>query len=265
MLNALILFLLTIGTLINSEAFKIFIARIVTILSMAFVWCVMFFELIDVHATEMTNEKSCDLAGTSYSYVVVNLHGWFDLHQGMIHQIINPYIGYVLAVTVFFAIKARQKTKCQETGEEAPKVVFEDVNRLGADKTFRNLMKFIINYGFYKFGYEVTLCMFVVVIYTHNNILTLPYIIWFIILLFYDREKASTLWKIAKFFVFASVTVQVLVLAVFVVIKPCAKADVEQVVIEIVALLYEALQDDHNRPEKMVADFLLLMLLTLQV
>lgn len=201
-------------------------------------------------------------------FAVTILRNWFQLsNHEFSYKGIMTYIAYIMAVTIYFAIRLRQKGKRRKTGEskEAPTVVFEHVSRLDADKSFGQLMKFLVNYGFYKFGFELTLCVFVIVIFTHDDIFVIPYLFWLVILVFRNREKAEPLWKTATLFVLALIITQCLIIiiikAVHIIIKSCNINGTN----EALELFYKAFKSLYERPDILVADFLLLMLMAMQV
>lgn len=262
--------LLIAGVCSNSETIKKIIAILISILCMVFILAKMLHcmksyhtkENIDTHVITTTCELSI-LLDFPADFTRTVIEQWFHLHEDEnFTSAIRPYYSFIFCLTVFCGIKVIQRMKREEADQpaEAPSVVFEDVSRLNADKNLGNLLKFLVNYGFYKFGMEITLCWFIVVIFVRLDAVAVFYIFCFTLLVFRNRDHAKRLWQFATFFVAIIIIVQCLVLAILVVIDSCHergfKVDIEQVEKMFVAV---------ETPKLLVLDFILLTFLTCQV
>lgn len=74
--------------------------------------------------------------------------------QSPLIEIVQSYLLYLFIFLIFKTVKLRQIIIDQII--DTPEYVFENVTREDAEKDFTQLLKFLINYGFYKFGYEVS-------------------------------------------------------------------------------------------------------------
>lgn len=72
-------------------------------------------------------------------------------------HLIKPYLYYIVLVCVHAVIVLRQTIKRIKLGKspQTPSVVFKKIKRSDADKDIPHLLKYLVNYGFYKFGIEV--------------------------------------------------------------------------------------------------------------
>jgi len=73
-------------------------------------------------------------------------------------------------------------------------VLFPKITRLDADKNLTTSFKYLLNYGFYKFGVEITLVTMVVVIGTRLDVFSLLYSSWLIPMFLLERVKLSRIW-----------------------------------------------------------------------
>lgn len=85
-------------------------------------------------------------------------------------MIVRWNIVYILVVTFWAVILVRQSTFRLSRGRQAirPYFMFPKVKRWDAEKNIRHCMKYLLNYGFYKFGVEVVLYFNVVLIFLCN-------------------------------------------------------------------------------------------------
>lgn len=68
---------------------------------------------------------------------------------------------YILTVTLWSVVLVRQFNHRVSRGKPTsrPFFMFPKITRAEADKNLRNCMKYLANYGFYKFGVEVSLLL----------------------------------------------------------------------------------------------------------
>lgn len=65
--------------------------------------------------------------------------------------------GLVFLATLMAVVRVRQLYKRQLSGEmiSRPYIMFQNIQRCHADRDLRSCFKYLLNYGFYKFGIEV--------------------------------------------------------------------------------------------------------------
>lgn len=81
------------------------------------------------------------------------------------------------------------------------KILFENVTREDADKSVSLLIKYLFNYGFYKFGIEMTLIMLVTLISFRKDTMSIVYIFWFCMICGVRRRTKKFIWPIFQYFV----------------------------------------------------------------
>lgn len=79
-----------------------------------------------------------------------------DEHNSLLY-VIHHYLAFILIVWKFALLRVRQIRIriLKEQNTDTPKQVFENITRDDAEKDTLQLMKYLINHGFYKFGLEV--------------------------------------------------------------------------------------------------------------
>lgn len=240
------------------------------ILMMAFICISMFFDFnrvednrkeLDTYLCQIKFEKISTLAAD-------NILQWFsmDSSERMVNNVVH-YFEFIVAVTAFKGLKIRQKMKRQEKQEPTAtlKVVFDDVSRLDADESLPKLLMFLVNYGFYKFSIEISLLVFIGAILVRVDILSLLYLIFFVILVFCIREKSERLWKIVTFCIAFSIVLQCILIACYVVMETCLETFNIVDIGKIWSFLFRNLQQIYEHPNQIIADFVLLTVMSCQV
>ena len=82
-----------------------------------------------------------------------------------------------------------------------PEVLFPDVTREDADKSIKLLLKYLHNYGFYKFGIESIMVVLVILICFRKDAISIVYIVWLGIFLGIERRTMQFIWPIFQYFV----------------------------------------------------------------
>lgn len=125
-------------------------------------------------------------------------------------KLLEGYIG-IITVTTFRAIIAvRQWFYRQENNEplETPLVMFPKIKRADADRGIVPCIKFLFNYGFYKFGLEICLMGIVALIGSRLDFYSVLYSIWLMILFSMNRQTTLRVWPFLKFFAVVSLPLQ---------------------------------------------------------
>jgi energy-coupling factor transporter transmembrane protein EcfT len=130
-----------------------------------------------------------------------------------------------------------------------------------------NLFKFLINYGFYKFGLEISLLLFIAVIFIRHELFAMFYLILFVVLVFCSRVNARKLWKFVVLCITVSLFLQCLLIMTFVAIKSCQNTfnNVKKELLKILKYLFHNLQMLYEDPSMIIADFILLTTIVRQV
>ncbi|XP_055298732.1 piezo-type mechanosensitive ion channel component-like isoform X4 [Sitodiplosis mosellana] len=171
-------------------------------------------------------------------------------------QFLGPYLIFLAASTVFTSILYHQKRKRFQRGDPSkkPKVLFENVTREDADKSVSLLIKYLFNYGFYKFGIESTLIMLVSLISFRKDTMSIVYIIWLCAICGVRRRTKQFIWPIFQYFVTIATIVQYGIMLNL----PSFLYSNFQWEFHLIQRL-EAFVSIKNHPSKLLCDFLLLM------
>lgn len=95
---------------------------------------------------------------------------------------------------------------------EQPALLFESVTRDDADKSVSLLIKYLFNYGFYKFGIEMTLIMLVTLISFRKDTVSVVYVIWLCAICGVRRRTKKFIWPIFLYFVLIATVVQYVIM-----------------------------------------------------
>nr|CAI5847308.1 unnamed protein product [Callosobruchus analis] len=121
---------------------------------------------------------------------------------------------YLLWQTLFVAasslnniVLARQRIKRMQRGlpKRIPDVMFPEVTFRQADDNLKNFIKYILNYGYYRFGYEITLIMTAAVIAVRLDGYAIMYSGWLCLLLILKRGVVRWLWTLFVLFTALSI------------------------------------------------------------
>lgn len=102
------------------------------------------------------------------SYIANNAH-WFGFDKTIaVPHLVKWNIAYILVVTLWSVILIRQHYYRVSRGRPTTRAffMFPKVTRADADKDLTTCLKYLANYGFYKFGFEV-FC----IVYAYWNLL----------------------------------------------------------------------------------------------
>lgn len=125
-------------------------------------------------------------------------------------DLIRPYLAYIVLVSAHSFLILYQTIKRIKLNKppRTPSVVFRNIRRSDADRDIPHLIKYVVNYGFYKFGIEVCLIGYVMVIGSRMDIIACAYAIWLFFLYNLQREQARKVWSYATCFIIASIPFQ---------------------------------------------------------
>ncbi|XP_043064485.1 piezo-type mechanosensitive ion channel component-like [Drosophila ficusphila] len=153
--------------------------------------------------------------------LTVNFAEWMGLRKtgkvfGVHLRYISPYIVYMIITSLHAVVKLRDHLIRYSMYEQKHrKVLFPNITRRDAERDFPGLFKYLINYGFFKFGFEITLIGLVSTIAHRRDLLALTYVIWLILLLFLSRVQCSQIWEIFQLYFVLSIFMQYLYLLNF--------------------------------------------------
>lgn len=266
--------MLAIGAQTKTNVSKSVITISISALSMVIIVGSMFHELSfarSVAAELNSTTFNCNVGRTIppiINFERENIVKWLGFnHHDNLKLSIASYFAYIIVVTSFYALIIKQKVMRMKSGEQEPTVIFKDISRINADESFGRLVKFFANYGFYKFGVEVTLLIFFIVIICRLDVFTMCYVFWFSLLVFRDRHKVERIWRASTYFVTMSIIIQCIVLIIFIPFRLCVSKICGQGSSFAFAcnFLYSNLNVLRQHPGVLVGDLALLMCLSSQV
>lgn len=92
-----------------------------------------------------------------------------------------------------------------------PDVLFPEITYKEANRDTFHMIKYLLNFAFYKFGIEVTLVILAILICERMDIIAVLYSFWFYILFKISRETKQRIWKIFQIFIFIIIIYQYII------------------------------------------------------
>jgi len=155
-----------------------------------------------------------ELAGNSYSYLT---------YFGINHDLDNPlnrvenHIYVLLLITVYsftsihYRKKASKSKTTSRTYESEFGIIFSGIGRREADQSLWNLMKYFLNFGFYKFGIELSCLALIIAISNRLDVVAAVYCIILTLLCITTSKKTlAYVWPILTFIVSVLIPLQFL-------------------------------------------------------
>ncbi|KAF7992315.1 hypothetical protein HCN44_001640 [Aphidius gifuensis] len=129
---------------------------------------------------------------------IYNTAEWIGMKKADPDKLFNLLNGYILIIaltTLRAVIMVRQCFYRQSRGEslDTPSVMFPNIKRSDADKGISYCLKFLLNYGFYKFGLEFCLMAIVTLIGKRLDFFSVLYGLW-LLMLFAKNELQNWLY-----------------------------------------------------------------------
>ncbi|KAH8312575.1 hypothetical protein KR044_011541, partial [Drosophila immigrans] len=153
--------------------------------------------------------------------VTVNFAEWMGLRKtdhswGSLLRYLAPYVVYMIVTTLYAVVKLRDHMLRISMGEVRNHVIlFPQTSRQDAERNFSCLLKYLLNYGYFKFGLEITLIALVSSIAHRRDVLAVTYVIWLILLLCLKRTQCARIWYIFQLYFVLSIFIQYLYLINF--------------------------------------------------
>ncbi|KAL3280583.1 hypothetical protein HHI36_003816 [Cryptolaemus montrouzieri] len=110
---------------------------------------------------------------------------------------------YIITTTLWTTVQIRQLNLRIKMGIPHARVdvMFPSITRADADKDLSNFFKYIMNYGYYKFGVELCFIMTVSLIGFRMDLYALLYAIWLCGLFTLQRDTLSRIWNVFILFI----------------------------------------------------------------
>uniref|UniRef100_A0A915AVG5 Piezo-type mechanosensitive ion channel component n=1 Tax=Parascaris univalens TaxID=6257 RepID=A0A915AVG5_PARUN len=142
-----------------------------------------------------TDHSSCNLSGIE----MVPTTEWLGFHK--VFDIGNYIAGLIVSMVVL-ALQAvilyRQRHARMLRGEPIPPrgVIFADSGIAVWDKSFVDMLKFFLDFGFYKFGLEISMTMMVVVAWVRMDLIGTLTLLWLLVFACMSRSGCRRLWPL---------------------------------------------------------------------
>ncbi|XP_063891360.1 piezo-type mechanosensitive ion channel component isoform X3 [Helicoverpa armigera] len=183
--------------------------------------------------------------------------------------VLKGYIG-LLSIFTFYSLVTYRQQSLKASGElpkERIKTIFPEVTRKEADDDLVQCMKYLLNYGFYKFGVEITMICLMGVIGSRMDVYAVLYAGWLLVLVSIGRTAQSRLWPAFTACITFLVPVQYMIavgfLPQFCVTYPWDSDDTQMKHVRSWMFLPYAEQPPHAY--KLIFDFFLLLFATRQL
>nr|CAD7439031.1 unnamed protein product [Timema bartmani] len=123
---------------------------------------------------------------------------------------LDPNKRLLVVTTLFALVEVVQLFKRHRDGVvlTRPSVLFPQITRVHADYGVESCLKYLINYGFYKFGVEICLVKMVVLIALRMDVYALFYAFWLCLLFSINRENLGKFWFFLQLFIMIVIPIQ---------------------------------------------------------
>ncbi|BFF94783.1 piezo-type mechanosensitive ion channel component [Drosophila madeirensis] len=135
--------------------------------------------------------------------------------EGGLMSLLRTYIIYMVIVTMHAVITLRQlqmRVKIGAVNATPTKLLFPNIVRADAEKDLVGLVKYLLNFAFYKFGIEISLIALVSTITYRQDIVAVAYALWLVVLLLLKRSQCAKIWGVFQAFFAISIAMQYIVL-----------------------------------------------------
>ncbi|XP_071959086.1 piezo-type mechanosensitive ion channel component 1-like [Antedon mediterranea] len=222
--------------------------------------CKMIYQLSFVEIDVEPNEN-CTIQSKS----TADWLGFEILDKESFPEYVQGYVFIIVALILNSIVTLHQKQHYYDQGKAVPKevIIFEGVNRDNADEGLVNMFKFMANYGFYKYGLEMSYIMIVITVCIRLDIFAIVYITFLLIMIFLDRKVVMVIWPIF-----------LIVLAILLPVTYCLCLGLPPIFCinyiwdglnkQLVTWLYLPLYDQPLNAKFIIADFFQLLLVSLQ-
>lgn len=122
---------------------------------------------------------------------------------------ISSYIIYMILTSLHAVVKLRDHLIRYSTHKQKDtKLLFPDITRQDAERDFPGLLKYVLNYGYFKFGFEITMIGLMSTIAHRRDLFALTYLIWLVLLLCLSRFRCARIWEMLQLYFVLSIFVQ---------------------------------------------------------
>nr|XP_026488209.1 piezo-type mechanosensitive ion channel component isoform X2 [Vanessa tameamea] len=261
-----IMIIIAPALLLSSRKQRICVLLISTLISVYFMAKMVYqieyikHSFFDVNCTKMGENNT-------WNTTVYNNAEWVGFSKATSKRplvvLLKGYIGLIAVFTFYSLVTYRQQT-LRSMGllpANKEKIMFPDVTRVDADKNLIHCFKYLVNYGFYKFGVEISLMCLMGVIGSRMDVCAVLYAGWLLALAAARRARLARLWPAFTACVTALVPLQYM-LAVGFVPQLCLRypwSGNDQQMKHIRTWLFLPYDDEPPHAVKLIFDYFLLL------
>ncbi|XP_054282904.1 piezo-type mechanosensitive ion channel component isoform X3 [Macrosteles quadrilineatus] len=124
--------------------------------------------------------------------------------------LLHGYIALIMVLTLHTVVTTRQKYQRHLRGRplSRPVVMFPRVTYKELDADVTHCIKYLLNFGFYRFGVEICLMAVVALIGARMDLYALFYSLWLCMLITPRRYLLSKIWTVFKVFIVFTIPLQ---------------------------------------------------------
>ncbi|XP_050528332.1 piezo-type mechanosensitive ion channel component-like isoform X3 [Daktulosphaira vitifoliae] len=144
-------------------------------------------------------------------YNTANWVGFIKAADGVsLLTLLKGYISIVFVITLHRIVVTRQKYKRHLKGRSLAKPLrmFPGITYKDVDKDIPHCLKYLLNFGFYRFGVEITLISVAILIGTRMDLYAVIYTLWLLFFVMLSRETLAKLWLVFMFFIVVTIPLQ---------------------------------------------------------
>ncbi|KAH8271869.1 hypothetical protein KR044_008417 [Drosophila immigrans] len=196
----------------SRKAIQVVISRLISFIVTIIVLSKMIYQIEYLDHNQYSVTCSDNRTANNAEWIGLNKA---DKLEGGLMGLLRTYIIYMVIVTMHAVISLRQlqmRVKIGENAANQPKLLFQHITRADAEKDLVGLVKYLLNFGFYKFGIEISLIALVSTITYRQDIVAVVYAVWLVVLLLLKRSQCAKMWGIFQAFFAISILLQYIVL-----------------------------------------------------
>ncbi|XP_046586932.1 piezo-type mechanosensitive ion channel component isoform X2 [Neodiprion lecontei] len=217
-----------------------------------------------------TNNGSGNDSPLPSNETIYNIAEWIGMRKELPNRLpilLKGYIGIITVTTFRGIILVRQMFYRQMRGLslKTPMIMFPSITRKDADMGIIECLKFLFNYGFYKFGLEFCFIAIIALISTRLDFYSVLYAVWLGFLYCCRRPTLSKLWPIFQCFGILIIPIQY-----FIVVAPPPWLCIyypwheSEFLRDLQEWMFFPDPDFPPNPKKLLCDFFLLLMITRQ-
>ncbi|EDW25357.1 GL26552 [Drosophila persimilis] len=196
----------------SRKAIQVIISRVISFIVTIIVLSKMIYQIEYLSHTQYTVFCSDNRTANNAEWVGLTKA---EKMEGGLMSLLRTYIIYMVTVTMHAVITLRQlqmRVKIGAVNAPPTKLLFPNIIRADAEKDLVGLVKYLLNYAFYKFGIEISLIALVSTITYRQDIVAVAYALWLVVLLLLRRSQCAKIWGVFQAFFAISILTQYIIL-----------------------------------------------------